>query len=189
MKLKLHENSMFAILLRKAWWVSGLAALAVFGLLRFVLPWDFALFASLPLAAIAVYVGAKQLSVPSAGRIAKTLERLRAMSWDEFADAMEAAYRREGFQVTRLAGGRADFELVQGARHTLVAGKRWKATRTGIEPLRELDAARETHEVHECIYVSVGEITEQARMFALEKKITLMQGADLALLLGVETRQ
>jgi restriction system protein len=179
---------MFAILLRKAWWVSGLVALAIFGLLRLVLPWDFALFASLPFAVIAVYVGAKQLSAPGAGRIAKTVERLRAMSWDEFADALEAAYRREGFQVTRLEGGRADFELVQGARHTLVAGKRWKATRTGIEPLRELEAARDTHEAHECVYVSVGEITEQARVFALEKKIRVMQGADLALLLGVETR-
>jgi restriction system protein len=184
-KLKMHENSMFSILLRKAWWVSGLVALAVFGLLRIVLPWDFALFASLPFAVIAVYVGAKQLSAPGAGRIAKTVERLRAMSWDEFADALEVAYRREGFQVTRLGGGRADFELVQGARHTLVAGKRWKATRIGIEPLRELEAAREAHEAHECCYVSVGEITEQAMAFALEKKIRVLRGAELALLFGI----
>jgi restriction system protein len=180
----MHENSMFAILLRRAWWVSGLAALAVFGLLRLFLPWDFALFASLPFAVIAAYVGAKQLRAPGAGRIAKTLEKLRAMSWDEFAVVMEAAYRREGFQVTRLESGRADFELVQGARHTLVASKRWKATRTGIEPLRELEAARDAHQAHECVYVSVGEITEQARAFATQKKIRVVQGADLVLLLG-----
>jgi restriction system protein len=183
-KLKMHENSMFAILLRKAWWVSGLVALAVFGLLRLFLPWDFALFASLPFAVIAAYVGAKQLRAPGAGRTAKTIEKLRAMSWDEFAAAMEAAYQREGFRVTRLESGRADFELVQGARHTLVASKRWKATRTGIEPLRELEAAREAREAHECVYVSVGEITVQARAFAAEKKIRVMQGTDLALLLG-----
>lgn len=181
----MHESSMFAILLRKGWWASGLVALAVFGLSRLFLPWDFALFAALPFAVIAAYVGAKQLRAPGAGRIAKAVERLHAMTWAEFAGALEAAYRRDGFRVTRLEGGRADFELVQGARHTLVAGKRWKATRTGIEPLRELEAAREAHEAHECVYVSVGEITEQARAFALEKKIRLMQGADLALLLGV----
>jgi restriction system protein len=183
-KLKMHENSMFAILLRKAWWVSGLVALALFGVLRFFLPWDFAMFATLPFVVIAAYVGVKQLRAPGAGRIAKTVERLRALSWDEFAGAMEAAYRRDGFRVTRLEGGRADFELVQGARHTLVSSKRWKATRTGIEALRELEAAREACEAHECVYVSIGEITEQARVFALEKKIRVMQGADLVLLLG-----
>lgn len=176
---------MFAILLRKAWWMSGLVALGVFGLSRLFLPSDIALFAALPFAVIAAYVGAKQLRAPGAGRIEKTVERLRAMSWDEFAGTMESAYRREGFRVTRLGGGGADFELVQGARHTLVAGKRWKATRTGIEPLRELEAAREAHEAHECVYLSVGEITEQARAFALEKNIRVMQGADLALLLRV----
>ena len=182
--IKMHENSLFAILLRKAWWISALAAAAIFGLLRWFMPWEFALFAAAPFIAISAWVAWKQLRAPGAGRIAKTVERVRGLSWEEFAGAMETAYRREGFQVTRLEGGRADFELVQGARHTLVAGKRWKATRTGIEPLRELEAAREAHEAHECVYVSVGEITEQARAFALEKKIRVLEGADLVLLLG-----
>jgi len=181
----MHENSLFAVLLREAWWISGLAAIAMFGLLRFVLPWEFALFAALPFAVISSYVAWKQLRAPGAQRIAKTIEKLRAMSWEEFSATLESAYRREGFQVTRLGGGRADFELVQGARHTLVAGKRWKATRTGIEPLRELEAAREAHQAHECVYVSVGEITAQAMAFALEKKITVLRGAELAVLFGV----
>jgi restriction system protein len=181
----MHENSLFAILLRQAWWISGLVAVAMFGLLRLILPSDFALFAALPFVAISAYVAWKQLRAPGAERIAKATEKLRAMSWDEFSANLESAYRREGFQVTRLEGGRADFELVQGARHTLVAGKRWKATRTGIEPLRELEAAREAHEAHECFYVSVGEITEQAMAFALEKKIRVLRGAELTLLFGI----
>ncbi len=180
----MHEHSLFAILLRKGGWVSGLVAVAIFGLLRLILPWEFALFAALPFVAISAYVAWKQLRAPGAGRIARTVERVRALSWDEFAGALEVAYRREGFRVIRIEGGRADFELVQGARHTLVSGKRWKATRTGIEPLRELEAAREACEAHECVYVSVGEITQQARAFALEKKIRVMEGADLVLLLG-----
>jgi len=178
----MHENSLFAILLRQAWWISGLVAIAMFGLLRLVLPWEFALFAALPFVVISAYVAWKQLRAPGAGRIAKTVEKLRAMSWDEFAAVTEAAYRREGFKVTRLASGRADFELVQGARHTLVASKRWKATRTGIEPLRELEAARDAYQAHECVYVAVGEVTEQAKAFAMEKKIRVMQGSDLVLL-------
>jgi restriction system protein len=182
-KLKMHENSLFAILLRKAWWVSALVALALFGVLRLFLPWDFSLLATLPFIVISAYALWKQLRAPGARRIASTLERLRAMSWDEFAAALEAAYQRQGYRVTRLAAGSADFELVQGARSTLVACKRWKAMRTGVEPLRELEDARRAREAHECVYVATGEITEQARTFATEKRINLLQGAELATLL------
>ena len=183
MQLKMHENSLFAVLLRKAWWVSGLVAAGIFGGLRFILPWEFALFAAAPFVAIAGYVAWKELRAPSAARIAKTLERLRAQSWDDFSRTVEEAYRREGYTVSRLNDLRADFELVQGPYSTLVACKRWKATRTGIEPLRELQAAREAREAHHCVYVATGEVTEQARTFAVEKRINLLQGAELAVLL------
>lgn len=183
MKLKVHENSLFAILLRKSWWASALVAGAIFGVLRIFLPWDFSLLVTLPFMVIALYVAAKQLSAPGAGRIAKTLDRLRGMPSDEFAAALEAAYQRQGYRVTRLAATGADFEMVQGAQSTLVSCKRWKAMRTGMEPLRELDAARQAREAHACIYVAAGEITEQARAFAAEKRISLLEARELAALL------
>lgn len=183
MQLKMHENSLFAVLLRKAWWVSGLVGAGIFGGLRFLLPWEFAVFAALPFIGISMYVAWKQLRAPSAARVAKTLERLRAQSWEEFSRAVEAAYQRDGYTVTRLGDARADFELVQGPYSTLVACKRWKAVRTGIEPLRELQLAREAREAHHCVYVATGEITEQARAFAAEKRINLLQALELATLL------
>ena len=183
MQLKMHENSLFALLLRKAWWVSGLVAVGIFGLLRYLLPWEFALFAAAPFIGISGWVAWKRLRAPSEGRIAKTLQRLRAQPWDDFARSLEEAYRREGYTVSRLGDARADFELVRGPYSTLIACKRWKAIRTGVEPLRELQAAREAREAHHCIYVATGEITEQARAFATEKRINLMQGGELVTLL------
>jgi restriction system protein len=180
--MRMHDNSLFAILLRSPWWASALVALGLAGGLRLLIPELYALFAALPFAGIAAYVGWKQLRAPSAAKVAKTLERVRAMAWPEFADAMEAAFRREGYTVNRLAA-QADFELVQGWRSTLVGCKRWKATRTGMEPLRELDAARRAREAHGCIYVSAGEITAQAAAFAAEKNIRLLHGAELAKML------
>jgi len=182
MKWELNKNSLFAVLLRSPWWVSALAAIGLVVGLRLLIPTSYAVFAALPLAVIAAYVGWQQLRAPSAGRIAGTLERLRAMSWEDFSAAIEEAYRLEGYTVSRLAA-HADFELVQGSRSTLVACKRWKATRTGIEPLRELEAARRAREAQECIYVAAGEITEQAREFAAQKSIHLVHGAELAKLL------
>jgi restriction system protein len=182
-QIKMHDNSLFATLLRKPFWVSALVATAIFSLLRYFLPWEFALFAAAPFIAISAWVAWKQLRAPGAARIAKTIEHLRAQSWDDFARDVEEAYRREGYAVSRLGDAHADFELVQGAYCTLVACKRWKAVRTGIEPLRELQAAREAREAHYCVYVATGEITEQARAFAAERKISLLQGAELATLL------
>ena len=188
MKLSLHENSLFSILLRSRWWVSAIVALAVAAALRFVIPDIYAVFAALPFAVIAAYAGWQQLRKPSAGRIAGTLERLRALSWEDFAGAIEEAYRREGYTVKRLGAAQADFELVQGSRTTLVACKRWKATRTGIEPLRELHAARRAREAHECFYVAAGEVTDTARAFATKENIRLVQGAELATLLAQAAR-
>jgi len=42
-------------------------------------------FAALPFAVIAAYVGWQQLRAPSARRVAGALERLRAMSWEDFS--------------------------------------------------------------------------------------------------------
>jgi restriction system protein len=180
--LKLNKNSLFAVLLRSPWWASALVAVGLVAGLRLLIPTGYAVFAALPFAVIAAYVGWQQLRAPGAGRIAGTLERLRAMPWEDFSAAMEEAYRREGYTVKRLAV-QADFELVQGARTTLVACKRWKATRTGIEPLRELEVIRGARGAHECIYVAAGEITGQAREFAAQKNIRLVQAAELAKLL------
>lgn len=182
--MKPKKDSLFDVLLRSPWWVSALVAIGIAAAMRLVVGDLYAVFGGLPFFVIAVYRGWRQLREPGAGRIAGTLERLRALPWEALAGALEEAFRRQGYEVKRLAGPQADFELVQGPRTTLVACKRWKATRTGIEPLRELEAAREAREAHECIYVAAGEVTEQARAFAAQKNIRLLQGAELAKLLA-----
>jgi len=185
MKLKMHENSLFAMLLRSPWWISAALALAIGAGARVWLPLEFAVFAAAPFGVIAAYVGWRQLRTPSAARVAKGLERLRAMSWEEFSCALEAAWRREGYEVKAIGAPHADFELARGARTTLVACKRWKATRTGTEPLRELEAAGRKREAHECVYVAAGELTGQARELAAQKGIRLLEGAELAQKIGV----
>jgi len=182
--MKLNQNSLFAVLLRSPWWVSALVAVGIVTGLRLVVPDLYAIFAALPFAVLAGVVGWQALREPSAKRVAATLTRLRAMPWDELAGMIEAGFRREGYAVTRLFDESVDFELVQGPRTTLLACKRWKAQRTGIEPLRELDAARRARDAHFSIYVAAGEVTEQARKFAVEKNIRLVQEAELAKLLG-----
>jgi restriction system protein len=140
----------------------------------------YAIFSALPFIVIGCYAAWQQLRAPSDKQVAATLESLRALSRDQFSAALEDAYRRDGYSVTRLDIAGADLELTRSGRVTLVCCKRWKVARAGIEPLRELDAARQAREAHECVYAAAGEITENAAAFAAEKNIQLLQGADLA---------
>lgn len=183
MKLELHKNSLFAILLRTRWWVSLAIAAALFSGLRAFLSDALAAFAALPFAVISGVALWKQLRMPSAGRVAATLERHRAMAWEDFAGTLEQAYRRKGYRVTRLDGTQADLELALDGQLTLVACKRWKAVRTGIEPLRELQAAAHACKAQGCLYLAAGEVTDNARTFAAQNNIRLLQDVELARLL------
>jgi restriction system protein len=177
--MKLPENSLFAILLRSRWWVSLLVALGVFGVVRLFLHEGYAFFAALPLIVIAVMAAWRQRGVPSGARLDAAIGALRAMSWEEFARALEQGYRRQGYSVKRVEGA-ADFELEKAGRLSLVAAKRWKASSTGVEPLKELVAAAEAREAVECVYVLAGEMTQNAQGFAKKMKINWVRGAELA---------
>lgn len=183
MKFQVPRNSLFAILLRSPWWISAAAAAGIFAAARLVLPEIYAFFVALPFAAIGGYAGWQQRYAPSAARVAGTLQALRALSWDEFSGSVEDAYGRDGYTVSRAGGTGADFELVKAGRISLVGCKRWKAARTGIEPLRQLHAAGRARDAHECIYLFAGEITDNARVFAAEKNIRLVHDAELVKLL------
>jgi len=185
MKWKMAENSLFAVLLRSPWWVSAAIGAAVGGIAYVLLPANYRIagsFGALPFVAIAAWTAFKRLQAPSDTRVARTLEAVRAMSWPEFAAALEAAWQREGYTVTRTQGA-ADFELAKESRVTLVAAKRWKAVRTGIEPLRELAKALDSRESGAAAWVSAGELSEQARAFAASRGMRIVAGAELARML------
>jgi restriction system protein len=182
MKLELHENSLFAILLRSPWWVSGLAAIGLAALLRVFLPLEFALFGALPFVVIATVAGWRQLRRPGPKRIAATLERARALSAEAFCAALEEGFRRQGYG-TRRGEGAADLVLTKNGIVTVVGCRRWKAARTGVEPLREFDARTLESGAHKRIYVAVGEVSDTARAFAAQKAIRLVQEEELTGLL------
>lgn len=181
MKWQMAENSLFAILLRAQWWVSALVAFGSFMALRLVVPEVYAFLGSLPFVVIACVAAWKQLRAPSAAKIAAGLEALRGKTWEEFARALEEGFRRAGYAVKRVQGA-ADFELEKAGRVSLVCARRWKASVSGVEPLKELLAAGEKREAGECIYVCAGQLSGKAKDFALAKRIRTLEGAELVAL-------
>ena len=183
MEFKLNQNSLFAVLLRSPWWVSFVLAAVMFAGLRFFLPTPFAAFGTFPFLIIGTIAGWRQLRAPSPKRIAARLEAMRGLSREAFAEALAEGYRRQGYEVTMLRSGPAELEVKRSGRVSLVASRRWKASHTGIDALRELHAAAEARDAHDCIYIASGEVTEAARMFAAGKNIRLLSSSELYQLL------
>ena len=182
MKLRMAENSLFAILMRSPWWISiAIAAGLIITALAALPPaWRFyGAFVAAPFIVIGSIAGYRQLRVPSAAKVGRTVDAVRAMSWSDFASGVEAALRAEGYEVKRVDRGEVDFEARRGGRTTLVGCKRFKVLRTGIRPLTDLHATRVAREADDAIYVAAGEFTQQARTFAQAHRIRLVQNADL----------
>ena len=163
--------------------MSLLVALGAFSVVRLLLHEVYGFFAALPFIVIAVMALRRQLRVPSGARLDAAIGALRAMTWEEFARTLEQGYQREGYTVKRVEGA-ADFELERAGRLSLVAAKRWKASSTGLEPLKKLAAAGEARQAVECVYVLEGQMTQNALEFAKKTHIKWVRGADLVKLVG-----
>ena len=186
MKLKMAKNSIFAVLLRSPWWMSaGVAVLLSAGGFA-ALPLEYAamgVFAAVPFAVIAIMAAYKQLRAPSETRVQAVAEATAVMSWADFANTVEAGFKRDGCEVERLQTPGADFALSKDGHVAIVSAKRWKAARVGVEPLRELQAAREKRGAREAIYIALGDVSDNAWKYAKAQGVSLMTAPELAKLL------
>jgi restriction system protein len=186
LKLKMAENSLFAILLRKPWWISMAIATVVALLARLLLPDKYAvagMLGCLPFVVIAGMAAWRQRGLPSAAQSEQWLQRLRAMNARELSAAVEAAYRHQGFEVEAIKSPGAELALRRHDQTTLLGLRRWKAASTGVEPLRELQAAMKKHDADAGIFLAGGEVGDKARAFAREAGIALVDAAQLVRLL------
>jgi restriction system protein len=182
LKLQMAKNSLFAILLRSPWWISAAIAAALSTAAWALLPdaWRIAgALGSFPFVVIAVLAAWRQRDLPSAARVEQTVAGVSALGWPAFSALLEQAFRRDGHTVQRRSGA-ADFELERKGRRMLVSARRWKAARTGLDPLRDLQAARDAAEAPDALCICLGELSEQAVAYAAEHRIAVWQATELA---------
>lgn len=180
------KNSLFATLLRSPWWVSLTIALAVALLAGTFMPKDYRVvgaLSSMPFVVIAVMAARRQWHLPSAARVAQTVQAAAAMNWSAFSKLLEQAFVRDGYTVLAGTNAPVDFQLERQGRTMLVSARRWKSARIGLDALQQLQAAREAADVEDALYIGLGELTDNARPFAAEKRIAVWQAAELALAL------
>jgi restriction system protein len=186
MKWKMSDKSLFALLLRSPWWIS-IAVFAGFALLaRALLPPAYVwagLFGGLPFLVIGLIAARRQWLAPKPVQVAQQLERVSAMAWRDFAQALTEAYTRQGYVVTAFEGVGADLQLVKAGRTTLVSCKRWKAAKLGVEPLRELVAARQRQDASLCACLTLGQLSDTARGYAKAEGVQVIEAGELAALM------
>jgi len=186
MKLAMAKNSLFAILLRKPFWISYLLAAVAALAMAAMVPRGlgaYGLSAGLPFAVIGTIALVRQWRVPSAARVAQLRQIVVAMSWRDFSGALQAAFARDGYTVTPHAGPAADFVLSRQGSRTLVSCKRWKAAHHGIEPLRELQAAVQASGAHGGMFITAGALSDNAQRFAEQANIAVLNDIGLTILL------
>lgn len=111
------------------------------------------------------------------------IESIRDMSWQEFELLVGEAFRRKGFAVRENGGGGADdgidLVLTKNGKKSIVQCKQWKTFSIGVPLIRELYGVMTSERANDCIFVSSGNYTAEARLFAEDKPIWLIDGSEL----------
>lgn len=177
------RESLFQILSRQPWWLTLLIAVMIFGITQLVFA-PLAPFVALPFAALAGYLAWRQLRAGPSVNVEERLKALRGMPWENFSLVVGEAYRRQGYTVEASGSAAFDFRLARKGQITLVQCRRWKVNQVGAGPVRELLDAMEKHDAYNCVCISAGDFSSNARDAAAGNPITLLNGAALAQLVG-----
>ncbi len=187
-KFKMAPNSVFAILLRSSWWISFAVGAVIVVLCLALLPKEIRFVGSagsLPFFVIGLLAAKRQWSEPSTSQSDAILARATTMPAKDLQQWLQAAWQAEGYTATisKAAAAAADMELQRNGQTTLVLTKRSKAAVHGVEPLRALQTAAAAQGANAAYVVLQGELSENARLFARDNNITVLQNKELVALL------
>jgi restriction system protein len=122
----------------------------------------------------------------------KSMSDLRSLSWRQFESYIGELFREQGYFVMETDEGPdngVDLVLKKDGEKTYVQCKHWKANSVGVEKVRELLGAMTAGGAHNGIFVASGYYTNPAKEFARECGIRLVDGDELAHLIGVLTEE
>ena len=110
------------------------------------------------------------------------------LSWKQFESAVGDGFRRRGFTVAELCAPTADrgvdLLLMRGNERYLVQCKQWRAELVSLDSVRQLHGAMTAEDATGGFVVTAGEISKEARKFARQSRIELIDERSIGTLLG-----
>lgn len=122
----------------------------------------------------------------------KNISTLNGMSWRDFERLVSEAFRLQGFGVEENnnggADGGVDLVLTKDGKKYLVQCKQWKARQVGVEVVRELYGVIAAKGATGGYVVTSGRFTDDAKAFAANIEMHLLDGPKLFTLIQRATR-
>lgn len=116
------------------------------------------------------------------------IESIRNLSWQEFELLVGEAFRQQGYSVEETGGGGADggvdLRLRRDGKTYLVQCKRWKQRQVPVTAVRELFGLMAAEKAHGAFFVSCGLFTPDAKQFASDNGVVLLDADGLIELIG-----
>ncbi len=116
------------------------------------------------------------------------MESIREIPWRQFEELVAEAYRRQGYSVVEntSAGpdGGVDIRIHKAGETHLVQCKQWRSSKIGVNVVRELYGVMTAESATSGIVVCSGMYTEEAKNFAADKPIDLVDGRQLERLIA-----
>jgi restriction system protein len=120
--------------------------------------------------------------------IGQMAHALASMSWRDFERLIGEAFRRRGFTVTGFGGngadGGVDLGLAKDGERLLVQCKYWRKEQVEVTVVRELNGVIAAQGVNGGYVVTGGQFTREAREFAQQAGIQLVDGNSLDEFIG-----
>jgi restriction system protein len=199
-----RNESILDLLAQCPWWVSVVVSGAAFVSLKFILPlihFKSMMFDSLakgisgaaPLVALVLLLPAPIAALNSRRKrrlldSQKGIDSIRALGWHEFEELVGEAYRRQGYKVaentTPGPDEGIDLVLKKDGGLVLVQCKQWKSVKVGVNIVRELLGVMTAKHATSGILITSGVFTHEAKNFATDKPIDLVDGTQLLQLVG-----
>jgi len=156
-------------------WQQGVKLVATVG--QYLLP-----FVLLAGAATSFYQRRKRAKLLTQVQQSAASDPLASLSWYEFELLVGQYFRQLGYRVEETktgADGGVDLRVKDGAALYLVQCKLWKANKVPVTVVRELFGVMVAEGAAGAIVVTSAEFTADAKAFAKDKAIVLVNGRDL----------
>jgi len=187
------------VFLTAPWWISLVFAVALYLALSFVLPplgagtpllrglagsaKMLAPYLALTFAVLAPVAYWRQSHQRGSSDGDTGLDSVRALSWKEFEALAGESFRRLGYEVQEMGstapGCGIDLLLRRDRGKTIVQCKQWRSRRVGVKPLRDVYDAMLAVKADGALFETSGDYTSEARAFAEDKPIGLINGPAL----------
>ena len=194
-----RSKPLFDDLVMLPWWVNCVTAIVFFVVLRYVVPsFEYDPGLSRVLAGLApklapiiafLLLAAAAVSAFKAWRSGKLFELhrdiggIRSLNWRDFESYVAEACRRQGFSVKETGGGGADggvdIVVSKEGKDYFVQCKQWRKDTVKVMQVRELAGVVKTKGAQGGILITSGRFTPDARQFAKEAGIVLIDGEGL----------